>query len=300
MSLPPLSICIPTYKRLEFLEWTLERTNRDFPDARIIVSNNNHGDHVNDWFVEWCARGAQYIGQPENIGPFPNLAAVLLAADTKYCCYLGDDDYLLPDEVQKGIDFLEANPDVVAYYAPCQLWDEVNQKSVFEAFYNPGGPSTFESSPHGKVSLFNFVCARHVWPEHAIYRRSALEKILASRSPNAYWCFTDLANAINAGPVHFHDKPYYRNITAHPVGDRQKLGDQQCLTEFDLYRAGLEVMAFELFVGLEIPNEQYHSISKMIQQFIWLRLEVAARLYGAQGRVTEAMVLHKRCAVTKI
>lgn len=289
-----LTICIPTYKRPQFLAWTLDRTHRDFPNAAVVVSDND-----NDAMVAAMARycGAEYLAQTTNIGAFPNLREVLLAADTKYCCYLGDDDYLLPDEVQKGIDFLEAHPSVVAYYAPCQLWDEVNQQSIFEAFY-VSEKKTFASDQHGKTELWNFLHARHVWPEHAIYRRDALDKILVNRGP-AYWCFTDLANAINTGSVHFHDRPYYRNITAHPIGSRVKLGDQQCLIEFDSYRAGLEVLAYDLFEGVPLDPEIFGKINLMIRQFIWVRIEVAARILLSQGRHAEATQYQKRLAVTR-
>ena len=296
-----LSICIPTYNRSRFLAWTLRKTLADFPDAEILVSDNDSTD--DSWGLSWAPSSlarAQWIRQPTNIGAFNNMREVLLASDTKYCCYLGDDDYLLPAEVQKGIDFLEANPNVVAYYAPCQLWDEVEQKSVFEAFYQPDGPQTFSHDPRGRVALWNFVHAHHVWPEHAIYRRSELDAILAKRSATAYWCFTDLANATTVGEVHFHDKPYYRNITQHPVGQRYKLGDAQCLTDFEVYRTGLELMAFDLFQGFPIPPESHRGINDMIRQFIWVRMEVAGRLYRAQGNMQMAEEMHKRCAVTAL
>src|SRR5882757_2074529 len=111
-----LSICIPTYNRQPFLAWTLDKTAADFPDAKLIVSDNHSVDETIN--VKFKGR---YIRQQTNIGAFPNMRAALLASHTKYAMYLGDDDYLLPGEVQKGIDFLDAYPTVLAYYAPCQL-----------------------------------------------------------------------------------------------------------------------------------------------------------------------------------
>ena len=46
-----LSICIPTYNRAAFLKWTLERTEKDFPGTKIVVSDNASSDetyHVAD------------------------------------------------------------------------------------------------------------------------------------------------------------------------------------------------------------------------------------------------------------
>jgi len=281
-----LTICIPTFNRLPFLNWTLDKTIKDFPEAKIVVSDNASTDGTGD--LKFSGR---YIRQSKNIGPFPNLRAALLAANTKYCCYLGDDDYLVAEEVQKGIDFLEANPEVLVYYAPCQLYDEVTQKPMWDAFYT-GGDETFTKAD----DLWNFVMHKHVWPEHAIYRRKRLDEILQPRT-NAYWCFADLANAAIRGPIHFAKTPYYRNITQHPVGGRVKLGDQQCLTDFDSYLAGLQVLAHDIFQGHLTP-ELKDNLGKMIRQFMWSRYEVANRILTAQNRLVEAGVMRKRMEMT--
>lgn len=282
-----LSICIPTFNRAPFLEWTVAKTVQDFPEAKIIISDNHSTDATAT--ATWPGR---YIRQATNIGAFPNMRAALLASHTKYAVYLGDDDYLLPDEVQKGIDFLEANPAVLAYYAPCQLYDEVEQKVAWDAFY-PAEDETFTRAD----LLWNFIMHKHVWPEHAIYRRDRLEEIMQPRT-QAYWCFVDLANAALRGPVHFAKTPYYRNLTGHPVGGRAKLGDQQCLTDFDSYRTGLELLAHDIFQQNLADKELKKSINDMIRQFMWSRYEVAARILGAQNRTVEAEVMKKRMEIS--
>jgi glycosyltransferase involved in cell wall biosynthesis len=281
-----LSICIPTYNRRQFLQWTLDRTMTDFPKAKIVVSDNASTDGTSKLVFP-----GRFIRQQRNTGPFENFRTVLLAAHTKYCMYLGDDDYLLPDEVAKGVEFLETHPEVSVYYAPCQLYDEIEQKPAWDAFY-VAEDTTFTRPD----DLWNFIITKHVWPEHAIYRREGLEDIMQYRGA-PYWCFPDLAYAFRKGPVHFAKTPYYRNITNHPVGMRSKLGDQQCLTDFGDYQAGLEILAFELF-GPEMPNEAKQTVNTMIRQFIWCRLEVASRILTAQNRLAEAAVLQKRMFIT--
>lgn len=277
-----LSICIPTYNRPAFLQWTLERAITDFPEANIVVSDDGRNEIKG--FM------GRYLRQSPRLGPFPNMRAALLAGHTKYCIFLGDDDYLVKDEVTKGIEFMDAHPEVLIYYAPCQLYDEVAQAPAWTAFY-PAEDETFTSAD----ALWNFVIQKHVWPEHAIYRRERLEEILQPRTP-AYWCFTDLANAALRGPVHFAKTPYYRNITNHPVGIRQKLGDQQCLTEFDSYRAGLECLAFDLFEK-NLTNELKVTLNDMIRRFLWARYEVASRIFTANNMLTPAGILKKRMQI---
>lgn len=283
-----LTISIPTFNRDAFLQWTLDKTLADFPQTKVIVSDNGKSELK-------LPNGVRYIRQQGNIGAFPNMRAALLAASTKYCVFLGDDDYLLPAEVQKGVDFLEAHPEVLVYFAPCQLYDEVNQKANWEAFY-PANDETFTSAD----TLWNFIIHKHVWPEHAIYRRQGLADILQPRT-GAYWCFTDLANAALRGPVHFAKVSFYRNITQHPIGGRVKLGDQQCLSDFDSYRWGLEVLAGDLFrtalASGEAPTLKA-DLNNMIRQFIWSRYEVATRILAANGRTGEADLLRKRMDMT--
>jgi glycosyltransferase involved in cell wall biosynthesis len=286
-----LSICIPTFNRYEFLLWTLGKTKADFPLAKIIMSDNASTDATAS--ADW--EGVRYLRQPRNVGAFANMRTALLAASTKYCMFLADDDYLLPDEVQKGIDFMETHPEVLVYYAPCQLYDEVQQQANWEAFY-PAEDKTYTRSD----DLWNFVMHKHVWPEHAIYRRKGLDEILTPRS-QAYWCFTDLANAALRGPVHFAKTPFYRNLTGHPVGGRAKLGDMQCLTEFDAYRWGLEVLAADLFrvplASGQEPNLKA-MLNDMIRKFLWSRYEVASRIHKANGRMAESDLLQKRMEIT--
>ena len=281
-----LSICIPTFERFEFLKWTVAKLKELQLHVELIVSDNDSHDDTR--CIQWC--GVKYVKQLQNIGAFPNMLAAFNEAKGDYIVFCADDDYLIPEQVQAGIEFLDAHPEVVAYYAPCQLWDEVNQKAEWNAFY-VANDETFTD----KGKLWNFVIHNHVWPEHAVYRASAIKDIVKPRI-KAYWAFVDLANAIAKGPVHFASKPYYRNLTNHPVGYRSKLGDRQCLTDFDEYRAGLENLAFDLFKD-HLGPELKVKLNAMINHFINMRLGVAHKLLSLQGKQDEALSIEKRLRI---
>lgn len=278
-----LSICIPTYNRSEFLAWTLDKIEGL---GEIIISDNASTDSTR--FMR--NQVDKYVRQTSNIGAFPNMRAALLEATSEYAVFCADDDYLLAEPLEAAIGFMDANPKVVAYFAPCQLWDEVNGSPEWNAFY-VANDETFTDA--GK--LWNFLIHNHVWPEHAVYRVSALKEILKPRI-KAYWCFLDLANAFKLGPVHFASKPYYRNLTNHPIGWRSKLGDEQCLTDFDEYRAGLENLAYDLFANHLTP-ELKAKINVMINHFINMRLGVAHKLLSMQGKQDEANSIEKRLRI---
>ncbi len=289
-----LTICVPTYNRFPFLKWTLGKLQADFPDTPIVVSDNCSTD---DTRTIQRLPNVRYLRQDENIGPFPNMRAALLEAKTPYAVYCADDDYLLREPLEKAISFLDQNPHIVAYYAPCELYDEVAQKPEWKAY-----PLTqrVHFTQARSVELFNFVISSHVWPEHVVWRTAALLAILTPRiSP--YWAFVDLGAALTHGDVHFSPDTFYRNIMAHPVGWRSKLGDRQCLTDFEEYRSGLEIMAHDLFSLWQSPpwpQDFCRKATQMIDFFIYQRIEVAHRIMKGNGFIEEAAIMAKRLAVT--
>jgi len=234
--------------------------------------------------VDWPE--IDYVQQDSNIGPFPNMYVAFTMATRKYAVYCADDDYLLPDRVAAAIAWMDDHPDIAAYCAPCEIWNEVEQTPFWNA-WGIDEPTTFESG----IDLWNFIIQRHVWPEHLIYR---LPLALKPRT-RAYWAFADLPDILEHGPIHFSPRPFYRNLLVHPVGERVQLGNVQCLTEFDSYRAGLEVLAFGLF-GQQ-PYAPRAKIQDMIASFICSRMDVAARLYLRQGHEADALMLKKRIAI---
>ena len=280
-----LSICIPTYQRHDYLQWTFDRLLREFFEAEFCISDNASTDNTERSFSIHRPL-INYKRQPENIGPFPNMFAALSMADRKYAVYCADDDYLLPAEVSRGTSYLDAHPEVAAYCAPCQIWNEVEQTPFWNA-WGIDEPTTFTCP----VELWNFIIQKHVWPEHLIYR---LPLPLKPRT-RAYWAFADIPDILERGSIHFAPRPFYRNLLVHPVGERVQLGNVQCLTYFDEYRAGLEVLAYGLF-----GRQPYHGRRKLqesIDSFICTRMDVASRLYARQGHEADAIMLKKRIAV---
>lgn len=280
-----LSICIPTCNRFPFLEWTLGKLMTDFSIADIAVSDNASTDDTRSL----SRLPLRYMCQPRNIGAFPNMLAAFQMAKGDYAVYCADDDYLLPGPVAAGIAYLDSHPEVAAFCAPCEIWNEVTQQPYWNA-YMVDHPRTFKAGEG--MDLFNFIIQRHVWPEHWIYR---VPVPLKPRT-RAYWAFADIPDILERGAIHFSPTPFYRNLLVHPVGERVQLGNQQCLTDFDEYRAGLEVLAYGLF-GDGLPYAARHRIHEMIQFFICQRMDRAAKIFDQLGRGEEAQLMRKRLAI---
>lgn len=283
-----LSICIPTRNRCDFLAWTLDNVRAAFPNAEIIVSDNCSTDGTRRT-AKVGPLVDKLLYMPVNKGAFPNMYEALAAAERKYAVFCADDDYLVPERVHAAVAWMDDHPEVAAYCAPCESWNEVEQKPYWNAW---GIPQDVTYARKDAVELFNMLINHHVWPEHFIYR---LPLPLKPRT-RAYWAFVDLADILDAGPIHFANTPYYRNIAVHPVGWREQLGNQQCLTHFDEYRGGLEVLAFELF-GHPLTHTARRRLQDMIGAFICTRMDLASKLYIRQGNETDAVMLKKRIAV---
>lgn len=279
-----LTVCIPSYERPKYLEYTLKKLERITLSMDVIISDDSAMANPPKMNAN-----ERYIHQSPRLGAFPNMQWCLAQAKTKYAVYCADDDYLVEHDLRTAITYLEAHPEVSAYCAPCEIWDEVNQKTYWNAF-KVKQPRTYTFDEG--MDLFNFIIDSHIWPEHMIYRTPVPIK---SRT-RAYWAFADLVDILKAGAIYFSDTPFYRNLLVHPVGLREQLGNVQCLSFFDEYRGGLEVLAHGLF-GAELPYKARFQIQQMIQSFICSRMHTAARLYINQGNEAEAMMLLQRLSI---
>ena len=112
MEQPLLTIVIPTYNRAIYLDKCLAsiitQINNDGV-IELIVANNASTDNTHEIVEKYllnsnCA--IKYINRPENIGPDNNFANCFNEAKGKYFWIIGDDDFLLPNKLDKIIAVL--------------------------------------------------------------------------------------------------------------------------------------------------------------------------------------------------
>ncbi|MGN7292442.1 glycosyltransferase family 2 protein [Rhizobium sp. SAFR-030] len=101
MTLPLLSIAIPTYNRAPYLALTLAHLRSDMASlpaglVEVIVSDNASGDHTAEVVAAAIAGGlpVHALRNPKNIGSDANIAQVFNLARGRYVLILGDDDVL--------------------------------------------------------------------------------------------------------------------------------------------------------------------------------------------------------------
>ncbi|MDE9550830.1 glycosyltransferase family 2 protein [Xenorhabdus bovienii] len=119
-----LSICIPSYNRSKYLIPLLESIyNQDYarkhnnfevvicedvsPQRDIIISE------FNKFLEQTKVNNLRLILNQENLGYDKNLRNCISQARGKYCLIMGNDDLLNENALQKVVDVLTANPDIV-------------------------------------------------------------------------------------------------------------------------------------------------------------------------------------------
>jgi glycosyltransferase involved in cell wall biosynthesis/tetratricopeptide (TPR) repeat protein len=280
---PKLSICIPTFNRCRYLENALthlfDEQRFDF-EFEVLISDNASTDGT--WeFVErfmLSHRQVRYVRQTRNVGVDANLVAVYREARGEYTVYLADDDILLPEALGGVIEYLENHLNVGVCYCPLEVWDDVND--VLLGIGYPTGPEIVFRRD-AALDLCNFVIEKHLFPEIFVFRSEILRKMIYTPR-KAYWAFVNMINALNYADVAFLPAIFYRTITQHWEGEvREQAGIKQTMSEWDLYRGGLEYMLHRAFTyaGFAgVPPEQRVLTQQMVQNFVNIRMSVALRL----------------------
>ena len=281
---PKLSICIITYNRAEYLRQTLLSLawlkNAPF-SFEIIISDNCSSDATATVVSDIAPRLAnlRYARQARTVSPEDNVVAAYRMAKGQFAVYLADDDALIPEAVGAVIEYLDNNPSVVACHCPWELWDEASGSSQ-GLFYRVDETTKFGTGD--MLGLFDFVMQRNIFPEIGIYRVSMLHQILY-QPRKAYWAFVFLARAIEHGDVAFLPYPFYRSITKHWEGEtREQHGYLQALSEWDLYRGGIEFLLQRALRGTGFAEGEQDRYRKAINRFVASRMKVALKLLLAK------------------
>lgn len=104
-----VTIGIPTYNRLHYLKEAVESAlAQTYPNIEIIISQNPYKDEsITQSISTWCQALARqnpkvrYQLNPRNLGSPANFNAIADAARGEYLAFIGDDDRLLPNCVEK-------------------------------------------------------------------------------------------------------------------------------------------------------------------------------------------------------
>lgn len=282
-----LSLCVPTFNRARFLDYLLTQAAAtwtfDF-SYEIVISDNASTDDTPAVIRKHAEAGLPivYVRQEVNKGGEINVLSAFRRGRGRYLLYIGDDDLIIPEALAEAVTFLEDNNDVRALYAPWELYDDVEKRTMRQVYTIPSD-RLFRPGEEGE--LFKALIAHHIFPECVIYRADAMRNITPPRR-FCYWAFTYLAHVAASGPVAFRAKPFYRSVTATPLAvGRIQAGHEQAMVDWDTYRGGLEYFIYVLLQRsrAELNSDQRTAIRDTIDGFIQVRMTVALRLWLERG-----------------
>ena len=125
MTLPLVSIVIPTYKPI-FLEQAIDcALSQTYPATEILVSDQCPGEDVREIIEKYPQIAYQRNPIP---GVYSNFRNCIRLARGEYVKFLLDDDLLQPDCVQKLVSAIRKYPDATLVSSWYQLIDEQGEK----------------------------------------------------------------------------------------------------------------------------------------------------------------------------
>ena len=123
---PRVSIGMPVYQAERYIEETLESICRQtFTDFELIISDNASHDRTEDICRRFAARDdrIRYLRNAKNMGAAYNYNLVAQLARGEFFKHAAYDDLLLPTYLERLVELLDCEPNVVLAYPRCEVID---------------------------------------------------------------------------------------------------------------------------------------------------------------------------------
>jgi glycosyltransferase involved in cell wall biosynthesis len=168
MKTPKVSICIPTYKQVEYLRRTLESIQmQSFHDYEVVITDDSPDDSVKNVVETFEFQGKlKYFKNTISLGSPENFNEAVKNAVGDYIKMMMHDDWF-NDELglEKFVELLDKNPDADFGFSASLVWKVEPEK----CWINKASKYQLENLHRDPKSLFfvNFLGA----PSATIYRK---------------------------------------------------------------------------------------------------------------------------------
>jgi glycosyltransferase involved in cell wall biosynthesis len=127
---PRVSVGLPVYNGDRYLRTSIESIlSQTYSDFEFIIVDNASTDNTEQICREYAAADKRitYYRNEKNIGGPRNFNRAFELSRGTYLKWATSDDYVAPEYIQKCLEVLEANPDVVLCYPRATLIDAEGQ-----------------------------------------------------------------------------------------------------------------------------------------------------------------------------
>ncbi|MYM25463.1 glycosyltransferase [Duganella sp. FT135W] len=150
MSLPKVSIIIPSYKPQHFEMCLRSAVGQSYLNTEILVSDNCPTEEIRDICARYAHNGVIY--QRSSVYREQNVNAALAGAKGEYIKPLFDDDLLHPFCIERMVAAMQPRPDVELVFSASQVINSDNERTETRRPYEASGTLS-GLDVHRRVSL---------------------------------------------------------------------------------------------------------------------------------------------------
>ncbi|MGL6298356.1 MAG: glycosyltransferase [Methanobacteriaceae archaeon] len=144
MSLPRISVVIPSYNHEKYVKETIESVlNQTFQDFEIIITDDGSSDRTVDKIKEFDDERIKLFVFEENQGACVAVNNCINKSKGEFIAVLSSDDFWELDKLEKQVKFLDENFDIAATFSKAYFIDENSE--VIENWDNGSTYSFYEN-----------------------------------------------------------------------------------------------------------------------------------------------------------
>lgn len=129
MNLPLVSIVIPTFNRISYLEIAINSVlKQSYKNIQLIIVDDASTDNTVNILRDKYTTQLKLVVNKVNLGQSKSLNKGWSKCTGKYFSYLSSDDYLYPDAISSLVKILERNNAIICVYPNNDLVDSLGKR----------------------------------------------------------------------------------------------------------------------------------------------------------------------------
>lgn len=226
-----VDVFILSYKRLLFLSEAIKSVlTQTKQPKKITVLDNGSGNDVKQVVEEFLQYGVSWEGAETTHSVHWNFMRAVKKANSKYVLIMHDDDRLCPDFLEKQVEFLEKNQNIIAVGCNGPIINSEGVRTGALILPNEGGNKVYDSSV--KVAL-RYTMGRCLVFASFVYRTDYIKQVRIKKEFDKVADAVLLCDLAGIGPIAHQELPLYE-VRVHSGQDSTGLSDyhKQLLNDF--------------------------------------------------------------------